>query len=164
MRVMQYMIKFFTLWVSLVLLFSGCSVKQYAPSKGKLITIKSNALRFSDVGYIRKSKSGVEVELFSTGQLVERFVIETEVCTKEGCLSPEEFNRRYLHVSYPEDTIKQIFRGERIFNRSGFEKTVEGFKQVITADAYNIIYKVSRNSIYFRDKKNAILIKIREIK
>jgi hypothetical protein len=157
------MIRFFILWVSLTLLFSGCSVKEYAPSKGKLITIKSNALKFSDVGYVRPSKSGVEVELFSAGQLVEQFRIEDDICTREGCLSRKAFNRRYLHVNYPEEIIGEIFRGEPIFNRAGFEKTATGFKQVVAADEYNIIYKVSQDSIYFKDITNSILIKIREI-
>lgn len=163
MRVMQYMIKFFILWASLTLLFSGCSIKEYAPSKGKLITIKSDVLRFSDVGYIRKSKSGVEVELYSAGQLVERFVMEEKICTQEGCLSRAEFNKHYLHVNYPDDIIKQIFRGDVIFEKRGFEKTSTGFKQIIDTQEYNIVYKISHNSIYFRDKKNSILIKIREI-
>ncbi len=164
MRAMQYMIRLFTLWASLTLLFSGCSIKEYAPSKGKLVTIKSDALRFSDVGYIRKSRSGVEVELYSAGQLVERFVMEEKICTQEGCLNTAEFNKRYLHVNYPDDIIKHIFRGEIIFKKRGFEKTPMGFKQVIQAKEYNIVYKISHNSIYFKDKKNSILIKIREIK
>ncbi len=163
MLVTRFMKTFFILWASF-LLFSGCSVKEYAPAKSMLVTFKSDAFRFNDMGYIRKSKHGVEVELFSTGQLVERFVIETNVCSKQGCLSKDIFNSKYLHVNYDENIIANIFRGEPIFNEEGLEKTADGFKQVIKANTYNIIYKVNQNSIYFKDKKNSILIKIREIK
>jgi hypothetical protein len=138
-------------------------MKEYAPSKGKLITIKSPTFSFSDVGYIRKSDTGIEVELFSVGQLVERFIIENDICSRQGCLSKEAFNQHYLHVDYPSDFMNHLFRGEPVFNGAGLHKSPEGFKQLIDTSEYNIIYKVTQKSVYFKDKKNSILIKIREI-
>jgi hypothetical protein len=153
---------FFTLWVSLAF-FSGCSVKEYAPARSMLITFKSKELRFNDMGYVKESDTGVVVELFSTGQLVERFVLEEDVCTQKGCLGYGAFNREFLHVNYPDEILKHIFRGEPIFNGEGIIKTDGGFKQSIKATSYNVIYKVHHNSIYFKDKINKILIKLREI-
>ncbi|MEA2111807.1 MAG: hypothetical protein U9P71_07145 [Campylobacterota bacterium] len=162
MHAIKFMKIFFILWVNL-LLFSGCSVKEYAPATSVLVTFKSDAFRFSDMGYIRKSSRGVEVELFSAGNLVQNFQLEDDVCTKKGCLNYDAFNQEYLHSNYPNEVLKNIFRGEPIFNKKGLQKTDDGFKQSIKAKTYNVIYKISNNSIYFKDKINGILIKIREV-
>jgi len=164
MHVMRYMMPFFTLWASLLLLFGGCSLKTYAPSEGKLITFKTDRLRFNDLGYIRRSDTGVEVALFSAGQPVETFTIEDNICTLKGCLSNYDFYEHYLHVNYPKETLKQIFRGEPIFQHAGLQNTSGGFKQVIHTDEYNIVYKVSPGQIYFKDAAHGVLIKIREMK
>ncbi len=155
---MQYAI----LWASVLLLFGGCTVPRYTPSDGKLITVKTDSLRFHDIGYIRRSNSGVEVELFSAGQLVEKFVIEKQICTRQGCLDSSDFYRKFLHVNYPKETLKHVFRGEPIFNKRDLEQSATGFKQVIQTDEYNIVYKVNGENIYFKDRANAVLIKIRE--
>ncbi len=156
--------RYSTLWVSLLLLFiGGCALKEYAPSEGKLITLKMPDFRFNDVGYVRYSDSGVEVELFSAGQLVEKFVIEENICTQDGCMEPKNFYRNYLHVNYPNATLRHIFRGEPIFQKQGLQKTAEGFKQLIDTDEYNIVYKVTSHSISFKDTRNRVMITIREI-
>ena len=155
--------RFSILWVSLLLLFGGCSLKTYVPSEGKHITLKTKYLRFNDLGYIRRSDTGVEVELFSAGHLVEKFVIEVNICTMQGCLRSDTFYKEYLHVNYPQATLKHIFRGEPIFQKRGLVRTSNGFKQVIHTDEYNIVYKVSQKSIYFKDFMHGILINIREI-
>ncbi len=156
--------RFSTLWVSLLLLFfGGCALKEYAPAEGKHITLKMPDLRFNDVGYVRYSDTGVEVELFSTGQLVEKFVIEENICTRGGCMEWETFYRDYLHVNYPKATLRQVFRGEPIFKKQNLQQTADGFKQLIDTDEYNIVYKVTQHSIYFKDTHNGVMIKIREI-
>jgi len=157
-----FMMRSCILWASL-LLYCGCSYKEYAPSKGKIITIKTDTLRFNDLGYVRLGEHGVEVALFSAGQVVETFTIEENICIRKGCLSTEAFYATYLHVNYPKETLKHIFRGEPIFNKRNLEQDSGGFKQYIQTAEYNIVYKVENGTIYFKDSKHNVFIKIREI-
>ena len=156
--------KSFILWVSALLLFSGCAVKTYETSEPKLITFKSQKLRFNDVGYIRISGSAVQAELFSAGQAVERFEIDGKICVSEGCLSKSSFNRDYLSPAYPDTLLQNVLRGRPIFGGRELQRSEEGFEQKFKAMAvFNITYRVTAEEIYFKDPINGILIKIREI-
>ena len=86
------------------------------------------------------------------------------VCVEgEGCMRKSTFNEQYLSPAYPDDLLKNVFLGQPIFNGKNLLKTDLGFVQVIQASGVDIVYKVELDQIYFKDKSNAILIKVKDI-
>lgn len=162
---MMYMTKFFILWASILLIgFSGCSVKTYKTNETKIITFKTPKLRFNDLGYIRSSENQLQVDLFSAGQAVGRFEIGMLICLTEGCMSKSAFNEGYLSAAYPDDTMQNILLGQEIFGGRDLIENDMGFGQYIRNEKYDITYRVTAEEIYFKDKVNSILIRIRSVK
>jgi len=155
--------KSFILWVSL-LLFGGCSLKQYEVTEPKVIVLKTPKIKFADTGYVRSTDNSVKIELFTAGQAVGKIAINHLVCVEgEGCLSKGSFNESYLNKAYPDTIMQHILLGKPIFNAQHLQRSDEGFEQRIQNKAVNIIYRVDANQIYFKDKQNRILIKIKTI-
>ncbi|MDX1296301.1 MAG: hypothetical protein R3302_08535, partial [Sulfurimonadaceae bacterium] len=158
--------KFYIQWVSalaLLLLFTGCTVKEYKTTEPKLITLKTKQLRFNDVGFIRKEGKSVQAELFSAGQAVERFEINRLVCVTKGCLTKSAFNADYLSAEYPDDLLQNVLLGRPIFGGAGLHKSDAGFEQHLKGSGFDIYYSVAPDSVYFKDRANGILIKIRDL-
>ncbi len=158
--------KYSILWASvLLLILTGCSCKQYAKSDPKLITIKTSQLRFNDLGYVRTAKSAVQVELFSAGHAIERFEIDGMVCLKSrGCMFKSSFNSDYLHESYPDDLLKHVFLGQAIYEGKNLVNVSGGFEQSIRTAESDIVYRVSPDETYFKDRRQKIIIKLKTMK
>ncbi len=158
---MRFIQIFSILWVSL---FLGCAPKSYTMNESRLIIIKTPKLKFADLGYIRKNPDEVRADLFVAGNLVQSIEINTLVCVNEGCVSKSNFNEEYLNPAYPNDLMLNVLLAKPIFNKASIKKTENGFIQELKSDEYNITYKIENGNIYFKDKKNKILIKIKKIK
>ena len=154
---MKYIIFFFTLF-----LFSACSLKVYEKTQSKIITIKTKKFRFSDLGYVRSASSGVELELFAAGKSLFKVEISNFICTDEGCLRKKSFNEEYLSKHYPENLLQNVILGKAIYEARNLEKNSYGFSQNISNETVDISYSVAFDEIYFKDRANNILIKIRD--
>ena len=157
---MKFIRIFFILWVSL---FLGCAPKTYEINESRLIIIKTPKLKFADLGYIRKNADEVRADLFVAGTLVQTIEIKTLVCVNEGCISKSSFNEEYLSASYPDDLMLNVLLARPIFKKASLQITQSGFTQELKNDKYNIIYKIENGNIYFKDRKNRILIKIKKV-
>lgn len=146
-----------------LLFFSACSVKNYEQTRTKIIVIKSPKIKFADAGYIRNSANEVELELFIAGKSIEKFTINRLICTSEGCMSKSGFNDEYLNRAYPDDIMQSILLGKAIYDEKDLVKTDYGFEQYIKNDEVDIIYRVDSHVIYFKDRKNGIIFKIKDI-
>ena len=155
---MKYILLLFTL------LFSACSVKNYEHTESKLIIIKSPKIKFADLGYIRNSDKAVELELFVAGKVIEKISVNHLVCVSDGCMSKRGFNEEYLNAAYPDRILQNILLGHEIYDGKHRVKTNDGFEQTIEDKNVNITYKVSSNVVYFKDRKNNIIFKIKDIK
>jgi len=155
---MKYILLVFTLF------FSACSIKNYEHVQSKLIIIKSPKLKFADLGYLRNTKRAVELELFVAGKAIEKFSINHLVCIDKGCMSKSSFNEEYLNAAYPDDLLQNILLGYEIYDAKNRVNTLDGFEQNIEDENVNILYKISINTVYFKDTKNKILFKIKDIK
>ena len=159
-----FMKKLFVLWVGIFLFFDGCATRRYEAGEPKLITLKTPKLKFSDTGYIRSAGEAVEMELFSAGQAAGRIEINHLICVDdEGCLSKSAFNTRYLNKHYPDEIMQHILQGKPIFKLRSLRRTKTGFEQYIKNEEVDIVYDVDGGRVYFKDRRNGILIKIREI-
>ena len=155
---MRYLLLVFTL------LFTACSTKNYEITQTKIIIIKSPKLKFADVGYIRNSDKSIEMELFIAGKAIEKFTINHLVCTSEGCMSKSGFNEDYLHESYPDTILQNILLGHTIYDGKNRVQIKNGFSQHIRDEDVDIRYRVTAQEIFFKDKQNKIIFKIKDTK
>ena len=146
-----------------LLFFSACSIKHYEHSNSKILIIKSPQLKFSDLAYIRHSDDAVEAELFIAGKSIKKIAINYLVCVDEGCMSRSKFNAEFLNKAYPDRLLQNILLGLPIYDAKNRVKTINGYRQEIETKDVNILYKVNAKTIYFKDRKNSILIKIKDI-
>ena len=156
--------KLFFIYILFFSIFSGCSLKNYNHTSTKLLTLKTQKLKFSDIAYLRHSEDAIELDLFVAGKMVSRFHINHLICVEnEGCLRKASFNEEYLTRYYPDDILQNILLGREIYQGKNKQKFDDGFVQLINTQDVAIKYKVTPKSIYFKDKKNHILIKIKDL-
>jgi hypothetical protein len=144
-------------------LFSGCSTKNFSQKQTKIVVIKSPYLKFNDIGYIKKDAQAVELDLYSAGVSVERISIDNLICTKNGCMPKGMFNSRYLSSAYPDDIMQNILLAKPIFNGEALTKTNNGFVQKIHNQHVAILYRVTPKEVFFKDRKNRILVKLKDL-
>ncbi len=146
------------------LFFTGCLEQKAVSQEGIFVVWKSPGMKYADQGFLYKGKKRLRLEIYANGQAALRLAVTpTQVCTGALCLDAKEFNRRYLSAEYPEQTLWEILQGKEIFGGEGLTKRAEGFTQHIKKTGhYTIDYSVLNGSIVFRDKINAITIKIQK--
>ena len=147
--------------VLLLLLATGCTTKQLSKKESWVVLIKSPKLRFNDVGYILQNGDNVELQLYSAGAAVEKFSVNHLICTESGCMRKSSFNEAYLNAAYDNDLLKDILMRRPIFDGKNLQKSKNGFEQHIVNGAYNITYRVTPKSLYFKDTTNRILFKLK---
>ena len=148
--------------LSFILFFSACSIKNYDKTETKIIIIKSPKIKFADIGYLRSSDKKIELELYIAGKCIESITVNHLICTNEGCMTKRGFNEDYLSGAYPDDTLQNILLARAIYDGKNIQKTEGGFEQYIKDTQVDIIYKVEPHFIYFKDKKNRIIFKIKD--
>ena len=79
-------------------------------------------------------------------------------------MSRAAFNEAYLNAAYPDELLQNVILGKPIYGAKGLQKNAEGFSQHLKSQSVDILYRVNVQEIYFKDKTNKILIKIKEIK
>ncbi len=157
----HYFMKY--LLVFLVLFFSACSVKQLEKNS-KMVVFKTQNIRFSDLGYIGKDGDSVEIDLYVVGKAFKKISIDGMVCIEgEGCMRKSSFNEEYLCSVYPDDLLKNVFLAKPIYEQKNLLKTDIGFVQIIQNENVDIVYRVETEMVYFKDRKNRILIKIKDV-
>lgn len=154
--------RFCILWAS-VLLLGGCAIKQYERSEAKMIVLKTPRIKFADTGYIRHKGDALQLELYAMGQPVKQIAINHLICVDEGCMSKSSFNAEYLSAYYPDDLLLHVSRGEAIFGGEGQRDKAGVLLQQLATEHYDITYRVSAQETYFKDRKNAILIRLKTI-
>ena len=148
----------------LILLLSACSTKNYEISEAKIIIIKSPKIKFADIGYVRSSDNSIELEMYMAGHIVQRIHINHLICVDAGCMSKSGFNDDYLVSAYPSDLLQNILLGREIYDGKAKEIVENGFEQKISTNEVDINYKVSEREIFFKDRKNKIIFKIKDTK
>jgi len=142
---------------------SGCvgAMPEYDSSNSTYIVFKTPSYSYADAGFISRASSETKVEIYSSGQAIMRLrVTPSQVCMSSlACMSGGEFNKKVLSANYPDDTLKNIFSAQPIFNGKNKKDTANGFIQNIGS----IKYVVSGKNISFSDSSNGVKIKVREL-
>ncbi len=154
----------YIIYLSLLIIFSGCSSKHYDNSTPKILTLKTQKLKHSDTAYLRYDESSLELELYSMGSAIEKISIDRDVCVSAGCMSRAKFNSEYLSSIYPDDTIYKILTASDIFGGLGKNFKCDGTVfQHIRDENLDILYRRAKNETYFKDRLNNIIIKIEDL-
>ncbi len=148
-----------------VLFLSGCSVKeQVISSSAYHIVIKNKKLKISDTGFIQKRNNSQELQLFSSGTLIlDLHVKKEQVCLGYGCVDRKSFNEEFFSYMHYDSLIDEILNFQPIYMHKNFTQTLDGFEQKIKDENMDILYRVTHNSVYFKDSTNSILIVLKRL-
>jgi len=156
------MTRFFVIFIFIFI--TGCALKPIF-TDSYLITLKTKKFKFNDFGIIKRYSDGsVEIKIYNAGVLIQDIKIDSKICSNDGCLLKEKFNKIYLSRFYPPELLKNVILGKPIFNSKNFIKKNSGFEQkIFRKNSLDIIYIVNNKEIYFKDKINKILIKVKRV-
>ncbi len=165
----EKMSKIFTVFAGLLLwgVLSGCRTPGLPEAQeGVFVIWKTPVMRYADQGFLYRGKDRIRLEVYANGQAVMRLSLTpTQICSGALCMNPKTFNLRYLSPHYPKMFLIHLLSGEPIFGGEGRKKSEgEWLQEIHRAGEYDIHYRVSKNSIDFRDTINAIVIKINKEK
>jgi signal transduction histidine kinase len=82
----------------------------------------------------------------------------------EDAYDDDTLNKEYLNAKYPSDILQNILLSKVIYDGKSRVQTPEGFEQIIQTQNVDIEYRVTKNETFFKDRKNRIMFKIKDIK
>ncbi|SFV59476.1 Putative lipoprotein [hydrothermal vent metagenome] len=144
-----------------LLFLAGCSIKhQINFSAPYLIVIKTKDIAMADSGFVKKADGYKSIEIFTLGKLTLHVEIGNDACINGYCTDRIDFNRRFFGYQYYANLLDDILDRSYIYAGVGKIETQDGFLQKIKTKNYDIIYRVTDKTTYFKDRKNHILIKL----
>ncbi len=159
------MLKRYLILVFYLILFVGCAQKYNINfSQPYKIVIKTNNIAIADSGFIIKADNYKSIQIFSVGKIVLHVELKKEdACINGLCTTRNDFNDRFFGFKHYPNLLDDILDKKVIYKGIEKIKTKNGFEQNIKNRNYDISYKVTNDSIYFKDRKNHILIKLKRL-
>jgi len=157
----HFMPLFFVLFV-----LTSCSHKSVQNQQSVLMTMKTQSIKFADMGFLYLGANQVKLEVYSNGQALLNLEIHDEnICLSLlECMDKKEFNQKVLSSFYPNTLLENVLKAKPVFKGENLQKMTEGFEQkLFESGKYDISYSVLRDKRVFRDKINKILIKVKEV-
>lgn len=151
--------------IFIILLLSGCATKiPIISSDTYLITIKNKQMALSDTGFLNHGKDYINVQIFSAGAVLFNLEVQENVCLDGRCTSRMEFNKLFFEYPHYEAMINDILEMKPLYDGENKVTIEGGFEQELDLLGSHISYKVQGKSLSFKDSKNGILIKLKELK
>ena len=145
--------KLLTFLLLFLLLFTGCSLKQSNIKKeifkSTYIIFKTKKTRFSGTGFYKELPEYIQLQIYSTGIALANLKFYKNkdlICEGYKCNNRKWFTDNFLSKEYPDDLIINVMT-----------------KKPLKYKSDSIKYKTD-NGVYFKDTKNRILIKIKDLK
>jgi len=143
-------------FVIIFALFS-CSSRHISISEPIFLTLKTKKIKFSDTAFLTRSNDKITIDGYYAGKHILSLNIGFMVCLERGCISKEEFNARFLSHEYYNNMFLDILNKRPLRINQKPEYFEGGFLQ----QSKSIKYKITKDTIFFEDKTNKILIKIK---
>lgn len=155
------------LHVSLLMLFflSGCATKQeITSSETYVITIKNKQIALSDTGFINQGKDYTNVQIFSAGSVLFNLeIMGSNICLDGRCLDKLAFNQQFFQEEHYAELMQEIIAKQPIYERKNLKQTSNGFEQELELSNSHIVYKVEGSNLTFRDTKNGIVLRLKQL-
>ncbi len=150
--------------IIVLLFFAACSQKYNINfSAPYIIVIKTKNIAIADSGFLKKAQNYKSLQIFSAGKILLNVELSNNACLDGHCTTKSDFNERLFGYRYYDNLLDNILDKRAIYDAKNIVYKKDGFEQKIKTKSYNIIYKVDEGSIYFKDKKNHVLIKLRRL-
>lgn len=152
--------------LGLSLFFGGCTPKNYEKQESILLVFKTAVFKHNDLAFLYQNPENMKIEIYSNGQVASELTLDSKrICLSIlKCMSHKRFNAEVLSSTYPEHLLLNVLRGRTIFSGVSLEKRRNGFTQkIVEAGKYDIDYSVLNKEIFFRDKINDIIIKVKRL-
>lgn len=151
--------------VFLLLLLSGCATKMSITSSNTyLVSIKNKQIAFSDTGFLNYGKEYANLQILSAGTALFNLEVSQSVCLDGKCTDHLSFNKLFFNQEHYEGMIGELLMMKPIYDGQNCVITNDGFEQKIDLPNSHIIYTVHQKNLYFKDSKNGILMKLKELK
>jgi len=157
------MYKIILLFVTIFLI--GCSQKApFKSSTAYYVVMKNAQIAVADTGFIKKDEHRLNLQLFSASTPIFNLHVKDDICVEYTCVSKKKFNLDFFGVSHYDDFLEDLLNLKPIYSKKNLKKIENGFEQKIKTANFNITYRVKSGNLYFKDRKNRILIKLKELK
>jgi len=105
------------IFIATILLLTACATKQPIITSSHTILIKTPQMKFYDKGFISQYEDYIHLQIFQVGNVVlDLKIYEDTVCQSTlKCISAKEFNKKYLHNSYKDDFLYNLFSQKKIY-------------------------------------------------
>lgn len=100
-------------------LFTGCASKNLVSTSSHTVLFKTPTMKFYDKGFINKYENFIQLQIFTTGSLaLDLKIYKDKVCQSTlECMGSKEFNQTYLHNSYKDDFLYNLFSQNHIYHK-----------------------------------------------
>ena len=147
----------------IILLLIGCAKPQVS-TQSAIIAFKTKDFRVYDTAFVKKTNQDINIEVYKAGVLSFTLFIGNMICINKECMDEEEFSVRFLNKYYPKKFLKTLFNKKTLkLKNSKIIQLKDGFKQSAKTKNYDILYISKKDSLFFRDRLNHILIKLTSI-
>jgi hypothetical protein len=105
--------------IAIFLFFSGCSSKAPLASKSSVVLFKTPVMKFYDKGFVNYFGDHIHLQVFAVGNVVlDLKIYENKICQSTfRCMDAKQFNAQYLHTSYKEDFLYNLFLQKNIYHK-----------------------------------------------
>jgi len=149
--------------IIITLFFIGCAKPQIT-SHSAVVILKTKGFRVYDTAFVKKTDQDINIEVYKAGVLSFTLFIGNMICINKECMDEEEFSVRFLNKYYPKKFLKTLFNKKTLkLKNSKIIQLKDGFKQSAKTKNYDILYISKKDSLFFRDRLNHILIKLTSI-
>ena len=148
-------LSFYILPFTFFIFLAGCATKTIPV----YVNINSPQIKVSDEGFLKEAPGYKQLIIYKAGNEPVKFTLkQNEICIDNECIDKNIFIKKYFKY------LKKDFF-DKILNKKPLElkfykKTKNGFIE----KSENIYYRVSKNSVLFKDKKGKIVIFIKYLK
>jgi hypothetical protein len=159
------MLKTLRIVLILGLLLGGCSLKTpVISSKPYYVLIKNKHFALNDTGFLNFKAKEKNIQVFSAGSVILNLQVEDKrVCVNSSCMKKIYFNQEFFGFKHYASFIDDMLLFKPIYKGKNLHKLQNGFEQRLVAKKYDIFYKVDGKTLYFKDKKNGVLMKLNEL-
>ena len=148
MKNISFYIVHFTFFIFLV----GCATK----TTPVFVTINSPKIKIADEGFLKEAPGYKELIIYKLGSEPVSFTLkENKICVNYHCFNKKDFMQKYFK-GFKKDFFDKILN-KKPLSLGFYQKTKGGFIQ----RSKNIYYKVSKNSVLLKDKKEKIVVFIK---